>query len=268
MARLGDLFPDDLAGQAKVAEGGAPALTPLVPLGKAATPRPKAPSVNMAKKTERSNIAELAAGQEFDQIFLVGEATLRVAKNGSKYIQASFGDKSGSVPVRQWDATDADLGAYKGSGFVKARGRVEVYQNATQLIVFSVQELDAGAVNPSDFMPVSIRPLDEMEREFEAVLETLKDADYKRLIKSIFSDAEVKQKFVRGPAATNVHHAWIGGLIEHVLSAVKTAEAIAAQRPFLNRSRNSTRAPVFLTPTRGSSAATSSSARCWWNGTW
>jgi 3'-5' exoribonuclease len=240
MARLGDLFPDDLAGQAKASAGagsggGAPALTPLVPLGKAAAPRPKTPSVNAPRKAERSNIAELTSGQEFDQIFLVGEATLRVAKNGSKYIQASFGDKTGSVPVRQWDATDADLSAYKGSGFVKARGRVEVYKNATQLIVFSVQELDAGAVNPSDFMPVSIRPLDEMEREFEAVLETFKDADYKRLIKSIFSDPEVKQKFVRGPAATNVHHAWIGGLIEHVLSAVKTAEAIAAQRPFLNR---------------------------------
>jgi len=247
MARLGELFPEELqpaaapgspAPQAKPVltplNQARPALTPLNPQqGKAAAPQPKAPAV--VAKRERSNIADMASGKEFDQIFLVGEASLRVAKNGSKYIQAIFCDKTGQIPVRQWDCTENELAAYKNTGFVKARGRVETFKNASQIVVFAVQELDADGINAADFMPVSVRPLDEMEKEFDALLETLNDDDYKRLLKSIFSEPNTRQKFVRGPAATNLHHAWVGGLIEHVLSAAKTAEAIAAQRPFLNR---------------------------------
>jgi 3'-5' exoribonuclease len=243
MARLGELFPEELQPAAAPAQTAKPVLTPLnqakpvltplTPQGKAAAPQPKAPVV--VAKRERTNIADMASGKEFDQIFLVGEASLRVAKNGSKYIQAIFCDKTGQIPVRQWDCTENELAAYKNTGFVKARGRVETFKNASQIVVFAVQELDADGINAADFMPVSVRPLDEMEKEFDALLETLNDEDYKRLLKSIFAEPNVRQKFVRGPAATNLHHAWVGGLIEHVLSAAKTAEAIAAQRPFLNR---------------------------------
>jgi 3'-5' exoribonuclease len=226
MAKMGDLFPSEL--------------TPLNAGAKGAAPRGKgsaalAGGTPAGQRVARTPIAELAAGQEVEDIFLCGEATLRVAKNGSKYIQATFIDKTGSIPVRHWDASDADFSAYKSGSFVKARGRVETYKNASQMVVFSALACDPAGINPADFLPVSVRPLDEMEREFDALLETFQDADFKRLLLSIFGDSAVRQKFVRGPAAASVHHAWVGGLIEHVLSAARTAEAIAQQRPFLNR---------------------------------
>src|SRR5262249_55449136 len=96
-------------------------------------------------------------------------------------------------------------------------------------------EHPADGLNASDFLPVSVRPLDEMDQEFSALIETFKDADYKRLIVAIFSDMAVREKFKKGPAAASVHHAWVGGLMGHVLSACKTAQSIAEQRPFLNR---------------------------------
>lgn len=225
MARLGDLFPDEFQLQA-----AAPAA------GKNAAPRPRPPAVNAApRRGERVFVKDFAAGQEIEGVYLVAEATIRVAKNGSKYIQASFCDKTGSVPVRQWDATDADFTAYKASGYVKVRGRIETYKNAMQMIAFAVQEHCSEGINAADFLPVSVRPLDEMDTEFSALLETFKDADYKRLLVAIFSDPVVREKFKKGPAAASVHHAWVGGLMEHVLSACKTAQAIAEQRPFLNR---------------------------------
>jgi 3'-5' exoribonuclease len=227
MARLGDLFPDEFQLQATAQAAG-----------KNAAPRPKPPVVNAppaVRRGERVFVKDFAAGQEIEGIYLVAEATIRVAKNGSKYIQASFCDKTGSVPVRQWDATDADFVAYKASGYVKVRGRIETYKNAMQMIAFAVQEHSSEGINSADFLPVSVRPLDEMDKEFSALIETFKDADYKRLIVAIFSDPVVREKFKKGPAAASVHHAWVGGLMEHVLSACKTAQSIAEQRPFLNR---------------------------------
>jgi 3'-5' exoribonuclease len=224
MARLGDLFPDDLQQLA----GIKPAAPPIAP--------PRAHAAAQARPViERTCVKDFVAGQDLEGIYLVVEAAIRAAKNGSKYIQATFCDRTGTIPVRQWDANDHVFAEYKQGGYVKVRGRVEFYKSAMQMIVFAVQCADGEKINPADFIPVSTRPLDEMERELDALVETFADPDYKRLLQAIFSDSEVKAKFIKGPAAASVHHAWCGGLIEHVLSACKTAQSIAEQRPFLNR---------------------------------
>lgn len=226
MSKLGDLFPQELqpAGKGK---------KPAQKTGNhAAVP---AEAAGQAEPAPRTFVTDLVPGQEIEGVFLVVEATLRAAKNGSKYVQASLADKSGSIPVRQWDATDKDFAPYKAASYIKVRGRVETYKNTLQMIVFAAQAWEASAVNAADFLPVSPRPGEEMEKEFDALLQSFTDADLKQLLLVLFSDADIRARFVKSPAASAVHHAWVGGLLEHVLSAAKTAQAIAEQRPFLNR---------------------------------
>ncbi|MEI6234321.1 MAG: HD domain-containing protein [Planctomycetota bacterium] len=224
MARLGDLFPNDMqeaAGIKNLSPQNIPA-------------RAKA-AAGVRTPIERTCVKDFAAGQEVEGIYLVVEAVVRAAKNGSKYIQGSFCDKTGTIPVRQWDATDPMFAEYRQGGYIKIRGRIELYKNAMQMIVFAAQNADGEKVNPADFLPISVRPLDEMERELDALIETFTDPDYKMLLQTIFADKDTRAKFVKGPAAASIHHAWCGGLIEHVLSACKTAQSIAEQRPYLNR---------------------------------
>ena len=226
MARLGDLFPNDLQQAAGI--------KPTAPLN--IPPRAKAAAAGSGRMVvERTCVKDFAAGQDVEGIYLVVEAVVRAAKNGSKYIQATFCDRTGTIPVRQWDASDSMFTEYRQGGYVKIRGRVELYKNAMQMIVFAAQNADSEKINPADFLPVSVRPLDEMERELDALLETFVDPDYKKLLVTIFSDPDIRAKFIKGPAAASIHHAWCGGLIEHVLSACKTAQSIAEHRPFLNR---------------------------------
>lgn len=237
MAKLGDLFPDELQTQPPP-QAPRPQSQPQQQAGgKGAPARPRPPLPNSAppRRGERVFIKDLIAGQEIEGIYLVGEVTLRAAKNGSKYIQATLCDKTGSVPARHWDANEIDFNNYRTTSYVTVRGRVETYKNAMQMIVFAVQSCPAEGINTSDFLPISTRPLEEMEGEFNALLETFTDPDYKALLKDIFADKSVRERYMKGPAASAVHHAWIGGLVEHVLSACKTAQAIAEQRPYLNR---------------------------------
>lgn len=229
MAKLGDLFPEEMQPQAPKAAARPKAAVS----GKSAAP--SAAGAPALRASGRVFVQELASGQDVDGVFLVAEATLRAAKNGSKYVQATLGDKTGTVPVRQWDATDKDFACYKVSGYTRVRGRVETYKNTMQMIVFSVQECGADEVDAQDFLPVSARPLDEMTREFDALLQSISDPDYKNLLETIFGDPAVRARFLKSPAATAVHHAWVGGLLEHVLSAARTAQSIAEQRPYLNR---------------------------------
>jgi 3'-5' exoribonuclease len=236
MAKLGDLFPDELQTQPPAPQQQVrPAQQPQGGKGAPVRPRPPLPNSAPQRRGERVYVKDLVAGQEIEGIYLVGEVTLRAAKNGSKYIQATLGDKTGTVPARHWDANEGDFNNYRTTNYVTIRGRVETYKNAMQLIVFSAQTVAAEGINTADYLPISTRPLDEMEAEFNALLETFTDPDYKSLLKEIFADKQIRELYMKGPAASAVHHAWIGGLIEHVLSACKTAQAIAEQRPFLNR---------------------------------
>jgi 3'-5' exoribonuclease len=188
-----------------------------------------------AEPPARTFIQDFQPGQEVEDVFLVQEASLRAAKNGSRYVQAGFADRSGQIAVRQWDASEKDFALYKPAGFLRARGRVETYQNKPQFIVFNVRPVEASEVRAEDFLAVSKRDPAEMERELDGLLAAVADPDYKLLLQSIFGDALVREAFLKGPAASNLHHAWIGGLLEHVLSAAQTAQSVAAQRPFLNR---------------------------------
>lgn len=211
MGKMGSLFPDELKPQAKAGGKDAKGVLP------------------------RTFIQDLEPGQEVDQVFVVQDASMRAAKNGSKYIQAAFADRTGQIPVRHWDATDKDFAQYTVGGFVRARGRVETYQNRAQMIAFGVKPAAASEVNSEDFLPVSQRDPAEMEKELDTLLVSFTDPDYSRLLKAMFGEAELRAKFVKSPAAMVVHHAWIGGLMEHVLSACKLAQELAAQRPALNR---------------------------------
>ena len=94
-------------------------------------------------------------------------------------------DKSGNVPVRHWDASDMDFGAYEQGGYVKVRARVETYQTKLQMVVLKVAKVGPEAVNAADFLPASVRPEKEMAQEFEALLASFKDKDYKRLLDSM-----------------------------------------------------------------------------------
>lgn len=208
MGKMGSLFPDELKPQLKAGgKGGLP----------------------------RTFIQDLEPGQEVDQVYVVQDASMRAAKNGSKYIQAVFADRTGQIPVRHWDATDKDFSQYTVGGFVRARGRVETYQNRAQMIAFGVKSASEGEVSSEDFLPVSHRDAAEMEKELDVLLASFKDPDYSGLLNALFGDADLRAKFVKSPAAMNVHHAWIGGLMEHVLSAAKLAQELAVQRPALNR---------------------------------
>lgn len=199
--------------------------------------RPRtSPAANKgSSKTRHTFISELIAGQEIDDVWLVLEASLRAAKNGSKYVNATFGDRSGTIPVRQWDASENDFAVYAKGAYIRVRGRVETYRERPQMIVFQVQKADPRQISPADFLPVSTREPEEMSAELDTLIASVGDPDYRRLLEAVFNDEKIRPAFLENPAAAAVHHAWRGGLIEHVLSVARSVDALAKDRPFLNR---------------------------------
>ncbi len=112
---------------------------------------------------------------------------------------------------------------------------VDAFQGSLQLNLSSVRAAAAGEFDPSWFSPRSRRPPEEMVDEFDALASGLRDPDFKGLLKVFRDDPSLFRLFCQGPAAKSIHHAWVGGLLEHTLSLARNVDALAPNYPALDR---------------------------------
>ncbi len=170
-----------------------------------------------------------------DQLFVVREKELRTTKNGDKYISATLGDKTGSLKAMMWRASEAVFDSISAEGYIQVKGRVEDYRGALQLTIDSCRTIPTDKVDPSDFMPVTKYDIDEMWAELLQILrEGIKDTPLRLLIKKFVEDTELVKSFKQAPAAVQMHHPYVGGLLEHTLNIVRAANALMPLYPQLN----------------------------------
>lgn len=184
----------------------------------------------------RRYINELNAGEHLqDQIFLVHAKDLRTTTQGSLYIHLVFVDRTGQLLGRIWQASEAMYQAIPEGGFLRVRGRAENYKGAMQFIVDGMQPVRPEDVDLSEFLPRTERDVDEMWAETKAILRTIKNPDLLLLIKKFVEDEPLIAAYKRAPAAMQLHHAYLGGLLEHTLNVLELGKLVCPRYPRLDR---------------------------------
>ncbi len=173
-------------------------------------------------------ISELEPDQLITGIFLVSHKEVRQKKSGDPYLSLALTDRTGDLDAKMWDNAADVLDTFERDSFVRVKGLLQVFQNRLQLTIHKIQPVADSEVDSADFFPVSKRDRDEMFRELEGWIAGMRNPHLKPLLESIFSDPKVALAYRSAPAAKNVHHNWIGGLIEHVLSLCHLAKFTAA----------------------------------------
>ena len=184
---------------------------------------------------DRTWLSDLRNGDAVDGVFLVARKDLRQSKVGSLYIDGEVTDRSGSMPIRMWDATERIFAGFEVQDFVKITGQVESYKDRLQLIVKKIAKADESKVNMDDFLPASEHDVDEMDQQLRKILRTVEDPHLIKLFGEFFNDEEFMAAFKQCPAAVAYHHAYLGGLLEHTLSLARLASRIAPDYPALRK---------------------------------
>ncbi len=179
-------------------------------------------------------ISDLKEGEAVESIYLVREKFFDTAKNGSSYIALELSDKTGMVDCRKWDALKSLFDSFNVDDFVKVKARVEFYKNYPQLKIDSIERTSEKSVDISLYMPVSDKDRDRMFKDFLSEMGSIKNPHLKTLVYSIFSDKGIFEKFKAAPAASDFHHPYIGGLLEHTLACVELAKLIASKYKDIN----------------------------------
>lgn len=169
-----------------------------------------------------------------DQIFHLTAKDLRSSTNGSLYMSLTLADKTGPVNARMWQASEELYKALPQDGFVRVKGRTENYKGLLQFIVDAIRPIDGEEINVDDFLPTTDKDIDAMYKRVVEILRTLKDKNLLFIIKQFIDDKELMERFRKAPAAITMHHACIGGLLEHTLGTMELALAFAPRYPQLN----------------------------------
>jgi len=173
-------------------------------------------------------------GERFDEVFMLSEKELRTAKNGKLFIRGALQDRTGQVTMMIWEATEKFYQALPKGGFVRAKGRVEIYQNRPQVVVEACIPVDEGEVDLAEFLPSTENDIDQMERELRQIMDDIGDGPLRLLADAMLGDRELMARFRRSPAAKIFHHAYIGGLLEHTLGIMQMAQQVLPLYPQLN----------------------------------
>ncbi|MCB0356295.1 MAG: HD domain-containing protein, partial [Bdellovibrionales bacterium] len=180
-------------------------------------------------------IKDLSDKENIKSIFLVGEKQILKDKKGKNYLNLNLSDKSGSLNARMWDKVEAVAHQFDSGDFVEIKGHVQFYQNKKQIVVHDVKKVQPEEVDISDFIAASKHPPEETLNHILEFVEQVKSKDIKALLSATLKDEAWRENLLKAPAAKTIHHAYVGGLLDHILSICKIMMFLAEQYSFLNR---------------------------------
>jgi 3'-5' exoribonuclease len=173
-------------------------------------------------------VNELVAGQAINGSFVVNAKEIRQKKTGELYLSLLLGDRTGELDAKMWDNVTEVLESFERDDFVKVKGLIQIFHNRPQLTIHKIRRMEEGEVEFADYFPSSQRDPQEMWLELRAVVSSIANPHLRALLEAALDDEDIGRRYRLAPAAKQIHHAFLGGLLEHVLSVCAMARMAAA----------------------------------------
>jgi 3'-5' exoribonuclease len=179
-------------------------------------------------------VTDLLSEQNITTFFLVHEKEVRNTREGRAYLRLELGDRSGTIEARMWEQFEAAAKDISRDDFVKVQARVEIYRNKPQLALVQLRLAKPEEIDLADYLPHTAADVEKMWAQLLAYAESLGNPWLKNLVLGIIADPEVARCYKRAPAAKVMHHAYLGGLLEHVVGLCGMAKLVAGHYPELD----------------------------------
>ncbi|MEO0512697.1 MAG: HD domain-containing protein [Planctomycetota bacterium] len=184
---------------------------------------------------ERVYIKDMKPNERVTGAFAIANAQIGRTRQDKPYLRCLLSDRTGELAARMWSIDEATFRSLPTDGFVYAEGETQPYQGQLQFIVHTIEPVEPTPDQMRELMPVSKHDPAEMFAEVEKLLATLEHPAMKALAELYLEDEFLMDQFRRAPAAKAMHHAYLGGLVEHTLSLLRLADAVCPMYPKISR---------------------------------
>lgn len=177
-------------------------------------------------------ICELQDGEKIAIKLLISQVNKGVTNKGAPYLSFVLQDKSGVIDAKYWNVNEAQLEMYKPGMICMFNADVLSHNRQLQIRIQSVEILDRKNEDLIDYVRSSNIPKAKLQEEIYAVIDSMKNETYKTITRTMVDECE--KDFFTYPAASRIHHDFVGGLATHVLGMIKVGKALCDLYPMLD----------------------------------
>jgi 3'-5' exoribonuclease len=167
--------------------------------------------------------------------FVVTTKQVKPKKSGEPYLSLTLADRCGQIDAKMWDNVEDALDAFEQEDFLKVKGLLNRYKNRFQITIHKLRRLSDSEVDFADYLPKTSKDIDELWRTLEDFVAAFQDPQLRALVQAFMSDPIIAAAYRNAPAAKTLHHAYIGGLLDHVVSLFRSCDLVCRNYPQVNR---------------------------------
>src|SRR5882762_4364321 len=179
-------------------------------------------------------VSDLTGEQSITTFLLVHAKEIRSTKEGKQYLRMELGDRSGTIEARMWTKFELLVHDIARDDFVKVEGRVELYRDKPQLALLQFRKARPEEIELADFLPHTKEDVEKMYAQLLDYAKAIRNPWLQQLVLSIVNEPAIATRYKKAPAAKVMHHAYLGGLLEHVVGLCGLARQVAAHYPELD----------------------------------
>ena len=167
--------------------------------------------------------------------FLVTSKQIKSKKSGEPYLDLMLSDRTGQISAKMWDNIDGVEDSFTQDCVVKIKGVFNRFNNRWQLTIHKLRKMEESEVDFSDFLPKTSKDVEELWSTVGEFVASIEDHNLRALLKAFMADPKIAACYKNAPAAKTLHHAFIGGLLDHVVSLFRSCNLVLRNYPFVNR---------------------------------
>ena len=180
-------------------------------------------------------VADLIEGEPVTSFFLAKQVQVRQRRSGEPYLSLVFGDRTGEVAAVMWEGVEQASQEINEGDIVKVQGLLGTYQRERQLTITRLRKAAPEEFAPEDYLPRSLQDPALLLARWRETVDSMGEPHLKQLLRDLLADEAFMAAFSAAPAAKSIHHAVLGGLLEHTLSVVGLCRLLADYYPVVNR---------------------------------
>jgi 3'-5' exoribonuclease len=188
-----------------------------------------------AAPAARRCVQTLADGENIEEVYLVVEKQLRANRNGNLFLQLELRDRTGSISGRLWNAGEPLFKSFEAGDFVLIKGKVQLFQGGLQIILNHVARVAPETIDLAEYLPHTEHDVNKLYERLRTLLRKVGNPHLRALADCFLMDDGFTQGLCKAPAGVRQHHAYIGGLLEHVVTMLDVADRITPLYPDLDR---------------------------------
>ena len=167
--------------------------------------------------------------------FVVIAKQVKPKKTGEPYLALTLGDRTGQIEAKMWDNVEDAIDAFEQEDVIKVKGLLNKYRNRFQLTIHKLRRLQEAEIDFADYLPKTNKDIGELWQTLAGFVATFQNPHLKALIESFMADPGIAEAYRNAPAAKSLHHAYIGGLLDHVVSLFRSCDLLCRNYPQINR---------------------------------